>query len=507
MSITLSVHRFAQATPHAVVTRCQDRTRTFSELKDRVARLASGLRGLGIGRGDRVALVGQNSDRYLEALLAVAWLGATFVPLNTRLSVGELADAIDDAGAVAVMLGEAFLPVTERVRATCCSVRHVISMGESDAGEGLMRVESLIGDAAPVEDVFCSGSDPAAFFYTGGTTGRSKGVVLTHRNLLTSALGTLASGPFFTADGATLHVAPLFHLAGVWPWLSQLLVGGRHVVLGAFDPAAVVAAIDEQRITEVLLVPTMIQTLAAHLERTSSRLPSLRHLLYAGSAIPETVMGRIETLLPHVGLVQGYGMTELAPVATLLLPHEHTGSRRRSAGRAAPHSLVKIADAEDRELPRGQVGQILVRGDQIMDGYWRQPDLTASTLACGWMHTGDAGFMDDDGFVHVCDRMKDMIISGGENVYSAEVENILALHPAVLACAVIGAPDPKWGERVHAVLVLKPGATLSLEELRKHVSTRIARYKAPGSMEVVLSLPVSSAGKVLKRELRARLPA
>jgi acyl-CoA synthetase (AMP-forming)/AMP-acid ligase II len=502
MSITQSLHRFAQSRPHAIATRCEDRTRTFAELEDRVARLASGLRRLGVNRGDRVALISLNSDRFLESLLALSWAGATFVPLNFRLNVEELASAINDAGAMTLIVDETFLPLAEPLRSKCPDVRQVVVAGEGDAAAA--RLEDLIAQSPPMDDIFCAGGDVAGIFYTGGTTGRSKGVMLTHRNLLTSALGTLASGPFFSTTGTALHVAPLFHLAGIWPWLSQLVIGGRHVVLGGFDPAKVAAAVDEHQVTTLLLVPTMVHQLAEHLGGVTARLATLRYLLYAGSPMPEAVVEKVAALLPHVGLIQCYGMTELSPLATLLLPEEHTVARRRSAGRAAPHALVKIADADDREVPRGEVGQILVRGEHVMCGYWRQPELTASTLAGGWMHTGDLGSMDEEGFVEVRDRLKDMIISGGENVYSAEVENVIARHPAVVSCAVIGVPDGEWGERVHAVVVVRSGAELALEELREHVGGRIARYKAPRSLEIATSLPLSSAGKVLKNELRAR---
>jgi acyl-CoA synthetase (AMP-forming)/AMP-acid ligase II len=246
----------------------------------------------------------------------------------------------------------------------------------------------------------------------------------------------------------------------------------------------------------------MLQAVVDHLETTQLQLPSLRHLIYAGSSITESLLRRTQALLPDVGLVQGYGMTETAPVATLLGPADHTGHRLRSAGRAAPHAEVRILDANGDELPRGDVGEIVVFGAHVMRGYLNQPELTSTALRDGGMHTGDAGYMDPDGFVYVVDRIKDMIITGGENVYSAEVENALASHPAIQACAVIGAPDPQWGERVHAVIVTRPGENVTLEQLREHCAARIARYKLPKTLMLVDQLPISSAGKILKHQLK-----
>ena len=249
----------------------------------------------------------------------------------------------------------------------------------------------------------------------------------------------------------------------------------------------------------------MVHWFLEHLSSAQATVPSLKRILYAGSPIPEAVLDRLQRQLPEVGLCQVYGMTELAPVATVLLPDDHYGAHRTSAGRAAIHSVVKVESVDGNDCHPGEVGQILVRGDCVMQGYWNRPGETAAALADGWMHTGDAGYLDEDGFLFVVDRIKDMIVTGGENVYSVEVENALSSHPAVFTCAVIGVPDDQWGECVHAVIVPVGGSTVELEELRAHVSKRIARYKAPRSMELVSALPVSAAGKVLKRELRAHV--
>jgi acyl-CoA synthetase (AMP-forming)/AMP-acid ligase II len=263
-------------------------------------------------------------------------------------------------------------------------------------------------------------------------------------------------------------------------------------------------AVETYRVTDTILVPTMLQMLVDHPELPAHDLSSLSRMLYGASPISEALLDRVMKALPWTALTQGYGMTELAPLATYLPPADHDGPRLRSAGKAAAITELRIVDPDDNEVPRGTVGEICVRGGQVMQGYWRKPEETEAALRGGWMHTGDAAYMDDDGYIFIVDRVKDMIVTGGENVYSAEVENAVAQHPAVAMCAVIGVPDPDWGERVHAVVVLRPGASATAEEIRDHAKTLIAGYKAPRTVEFTDALPISGAGKVLKRELRQK---
>jgi acyl-CoA synthetase (AMP-forming)/AMP-acid ligase II len=275
------------------------------------------------------------------------------------------------------------------------------------------------------------------------------------------------------------------------------------VIIPGFKPIAVFSAIAEHEVTDLFLVPTMVQLLVDHPRLGEFDLGSVQRLAYAASPMPEALLERAMKALPNARFVSAYGMTELAPVATVLGPadHEHP-AHRRSVGRAAPHAEVRIVGPDDRELPRGQAGEVVVRGGQVMRGYWNRPAETAEALRGGWMHTGDGGVMDDDGYVHLTDRLKDMIITGGENVYSVEVENVLCQHPAVATAAVIGVPDDTWGERVHAVVVPAAGRTVTLDDLAAFCAQRIARYKIPRSLELAEALPLSAAGKVLKRELR-----
>jgi acyl-CoA synthetase (AMP-forming)/AMP-acid ligase II len=282
-------------------------------------------------------------------------------------------------------------------------------------------------------------------------------------------------------------------------------LGGSHVFLPAFDPVETMAAIAEHQVADILLVPTMIQMIVDHPEVGAYDLSCLQNLTYGASPIAETLLLRARKVFSSAAFTQAYGMTELSPAATLLLDEDHADPvRRRSAGRAAPHVLVKIVDADGNEAPRGTIGEIVVQGENVMVGYWAKPTETAAAVQDGWMHTGDGGYMDEDGFVYIADRIKDMIISGGENVYSVEVENAVAKHPAVAQCAVIGVADADWGERVHAVVCLVAGATLELDELRTHCKQEIAGYKVPRSMDIVDSFPMSGAGKILKRDLREK---
>lgn len=504
MNLTQTLHRNVQQDPHGPATVFGSRTRTWAECADRVARLAAGLKELGVAPGDRVAMLSLNSDQYHEYLLATWWAGGVVNPVNIRWSAAEIAYSIEDSGSAVLLVDDTFAPLVDQVRASAPTLSTVVHCGDGAAPDGSVPFESLL-DVGTVDDARCGGDDLAGIFYTGGTTGFPKGVMLSHSNMLTSAMGSCATGNWVVPGGRLLHAAPMFHLADLAAWTARNLVGGSHVIVPAFTPDGVIAAIEEHRPTDALLVPTMLQLLVDSPAVKEADLSSLVKVIYGASPISEALLERVQRTMPDAALTQAYGMTELSPVATLLSPEDHADATlRRSAGRAAPHAEVRIVDLDDREVPRGEVGEVVVRGAHVMLGYWNKPEETAAALVDGWMHTGDGGRMDDAGYVYIVDRIKDMIVTGGENVYSAEVENAVAQHPSVASCAVIGVPDSEWGERVHAVVVLREGTSLELDELRAHCKELIAGYKSPRSIEVVDALPMSGAGKILKRVLRDR---
>ncbi|MBF6318332.1 long-chain-fatty-acid--CoA ligase [Nocardia cyriacigeorgica] len=503
MYLTQFLHRALQQRPGDIATICGDRVRTVAESADRVARFAGALHALGVQRGERVGILALNSDRYHEYYLAVPWLGAVANPVNIRWSVAEIVYSLQDSDTTVLLVDDAFAPMIAPIRAAFDRLRTVIFIGDGQTPPDALDYEELIAGHEPVPDNRTGGDTLLGIFYTGGTTGHPKGVMLSHDNLVTSALGSLSTGHVLSRGGRLLHAAPMFHLADFALWTCGNLADATHVFVPAFTPAGVLEAIAGHRITDALLVPTMIQMLVDDPAAAAHDLSSMRHLIYGASPISEAVLERAMAAFPGAGFTQAYGMTELSPIATLLSPADHLRPElRRSAGRAAPHVEVRIVDETGAEVPRGEVGEVVARGDNVMLGYWNKADATADAIRDGWMHTGDGGRMDEQGYVFIVDRIKDMIITGGENVYSVEVENAVAAHPSVAACAVIGVPDDQWGERVHAVIVRQPGADLDENAVREHCKSLIANYKIPRSVAFVDALPVSGAGKVLKRELR-----
>jgi acyl-CoA synthetase (AMP-forming)/AMP-acid ligase II len=511
MEITQPLHRALQLTPNAVATICGDRTRTFAESADRIARLAGALQKLGMTDGSPVAITSLNSDYFHECLLAVPWGGGIVVPVNYRWSASEIALSINEVGVSIMIVDDTFVDVMPAVQQLAPGLTTIIHFGEKPTLDGMLDFDELIAAAEPIEDVHRGGAEIYGVYYTGGTTGAPKGVVLTHDNLMVSGYGSVASGEFLSNNGRLLHIAPMFHLADGAFWVGGIILGSSHVFVGSFTPAGVIDAMANHGTTDVLLVPTMVQMLVDSPAAAEADLSGMKHIVYGASPMTEGLQLRARAMFPNATFLQAYGMSELAPVATMLLwaDHDHP-VRRRSAGRAAAHVEVRVADENDIEVPRGTVGEIQARGGATMVGYWNRPKETAEALKGGWMHTGDGGYMDEDGYVFVVDRIKDMVITGGENVYSVEVESVLSKHPAVAAVAVIGLPDEKWGERVHAVVVLQPGQTVTLEEIQTLAREDIAGYKIPRSISFVEALPLSAQGKVLKYDLRrteASVPA
>jgi acyl-CoA synthetase (AMP-forming)/AMP-acid ligase II len=504
--LTQSLHRTIQQKPGGLATSFQGRRQTWTQFGDRVARLASVLKELGVGTGDRVAMMALNSDRYLEYYYATWWAGAVVNPVNSRWSAAEVAYSLDDCETRILIVDDAYAGVVESLRAQTRVPLTVLYWGNGETPAGMRDTEALIAAAAPATDAMRSGDDLAGIFYTGGTTGFPKGVMLTHLNLASNAISNVAER-IVMPDGVTLFAAPMFHLANGAAMLASMNLGNATVFVPSFTPTGVLELIQNEGASQMLLVPTMIQMLVDHPDLKKYDTTSLRHVLYGASVISEGVMKRALEAFPNAGFTQAYGMTELSPCATILPAWYHTNEgqkagKMRSGGRATFTTEVRIVDPEDREVARGTVGEVCVRGPGVMAGYWNKPELTEAALRGGWMHTGDAAYMDADGFVFVVDRVKDMIITGGENVYSAEVENAVGRHPAVAACAVIGIPSERWGESVHAVIVLKPGQTTDADAIMAHCKTLIAGYKCPRSVAFVDALPLSGAGKILKTKLR-----
>jgi long-chain acyl-CoA synthetase len=507
LKITQGVHRAAQIRPNALATVFGARRRSWSEFRDRVSRYAGGLKSLGLKRGDRVAIIAQNSDSYIETYYAVAWAGGVAVPGNFRWTEHEHIHALRESDARFLILDNACESLAANLSKACGF--DVVLLMEAQAKkreDQLILIEDLIAGSPSIEDLCGQNNDLCVIFYTGGTTGRPKGVMLSHYNLISNILAVNAMTAF-PPDPVFLHLPPMFHLADAGAVFTVTMYAGTHVVLPSFTPAAAVAAIEQERVTVALMVPTMFRMLLEYTHTWPADFSSVRRIRYGAAGISEQLLRDAMRLFPNAEFQQGYGQTELSPSATILEPRFHNSeggiSYLRSAGRPLLGTDVRIVDDAFVEKPRGEIGEIAVRGPGVMLGYWNQPDLTASTIVDGWVRTGDAGWMDGDGFLYIADRLKDMIVSGGENVFSAEVENALNSHAAVAECAVIGVPDEKWGERVHAVVRFKDGVSATTDQLIAHCSLTIARYKCPRTIEARTEpFPLSAQGKIIKSELR-----
>lgn len=478
--------RLTAADRPAVV--CADLELTYAQMWDRCRHLAGGLLGLGLRPGDRVAVVGPNSHRYLEIYQAVPGAGLVIVPLNHRHTAAELRYALEDSGARVLFSGLG----DERVGA---GVEHMIDLGEG--------YERLLQDASPADfPTDLSDDSLAGIFYTGGTTGAAKGVMLTHRNLVANTFHMLACQPF-DRDTRWLIAAPLFHAAGSIAVMATVWNGGVQIVLPAFDASRALDLIEAGGATHTLVVPTMLAALSDEQLTRPRDVSSLRRISHGASPAATATLRRAAAAFPGAELIHIYGTTETAPIATHL-PHEELlldTPRARSCGHPALGVEVRVVDSDGIPVPAGEVGEVVIRGPNVMAGYWRNPDATAAALAGGWYHSGDLGYMDEHAYIYLVDRAKDMIVTGGENVYSIEVEDVLQRHPAVGEAAVFGVPDPRWGEAVHGIVV--PRAAVSEEELISHCRGAIAGYKVPKRIEFrEAPLPKSGAGKVLKRELR-----
>jgi acyl-CoA synthetase (AMP-forming)/AMP-acid ligase II len=502
--------------PDQEIVVCGSTRLRYGQCLDRVRRLAGALRGLGVGRGDRVAALHTNCHRYVECFYATATVGGVFVPLNYRAKPPELEHMISAAGVTTLFIGRRYGELVRALRERLPSVSHYV-MFEGAEGE-FAGYEDLVAHGVPCEDEsLVEEDDTAILMYTSGTTALPKGVLLTHNDFTAYVCGSveMADG---TPRGTALLCAPLYHIAAAANIMTTSFGGRRLVILPQFEARAWVDAVERERVTHAFVVPTMLKQLLDLPDLAARDLSSLETLAYGGAAMPLAVIRRAIELLPRsIGFVNAFGQTETTSTLTILGPDDHRleGSPReveaklrrlQSIGRPLPDVELRVVDEEGRVLPPGAVGEIAVRTPRLMKGYAGEVGPTPHARD-GWLLTRDMGWIDEDGYVFLAGRRDDMIIRGGENIAPAEVEAILQTHPSVEDVAVIGVPDVEWGQQVVAVVVPRPGHTVAPEELMEYCRERLASFKKPQAAHVVDDLPRNHLGKVLRRELRARFGA
>lgn len=517
MNLWLSLSKALMLWPNNTAVVDGDSTFTYRQFGERVGALASWLQSVGIERSDVVAIAAPNCHEYMEVYYACGIRGVVLTPLNFRLSHSELCAILHDSEAKLLFVHQDFAECVPAIAQACSGVKQFVWIDEPDS---LMLPEKSTNHfyeeviastyGAEPQPVDLRSDDLAHLYYTSGTTGKPKGVMLTQGNVTFNALGAIAELVFREND-TWLHAAPMFHLADAWSVFAITWVGGKHIFQPYFRAANALAAIEKHQITMSVLVPTMLNAMLNESTVGEFDYSSLRVIITGGSPIaPETVK-RVGTVF-GCEYIQLYGMTETSPWLTIGAPLERHDALaeedmlqlRSRTGRPYIGAEVKVVRADGKEVERNnlEVGEIIARGPTITPGYWKQPESTAQTIKNGWIYTGDLAVLDADGFINIVDRKKDMIITGGENVYSTEVEYTLHEHPCVAECAVFGVPDDRWGEVVHAVVVLRQAQTVSEEELIDFVKKRLAGYKAPRQVSIVKELPKTGSGKIYKKGLR-----
>jgi fatty-acyl-CoA synthase len=525
MNVPLTPIRFlryaGEQFPADLAIVCGDQRFTYAQFADRAARLAGALRAEGARSGDRVAFLSTNCHRLLEGYYGVLEADCVLLPLNIRLAPAELTYVLNDSGARFLFVEQTLLPLAEAFRREVPGLERIYLLDGTPQADWLstQSYEDLIAAAAPHHrDVMEVDENAVAeLFYTSGTSESPRGVMLTHRNIYLHALLVIASGRTSRdvlantcCDSVVLHTIPLFHANGWGTAHTVTLVGGTHVMVHQFIPAEVLRLIEREKVTNCSLVPTMATALVNCPDRGKYDLSSLRCVMIGGAASAPTLVRDVEEKLGGA-CISGYGLTETSPVLTVSsvkksIPcdDETRHPKRARAGFAIPGVEVRVVDADGRDVPRdGQtVGEVVARGDVIMEGYWKRPADTRTAMEGGWFHTGDLATMDEDRYVLIVDRKKDIIVSGGENVSSLEVEKVLVAHPAVYEAVVIPVPDAKWGEVPKALVVRKPDMAVTGSELVEFCRSRLAHYKCPQSVDFLESFPKTGTGKILKRELR-----
>lgn len=500
------LERHALMQPDATALRFLGNTITWAELQRRVAALADALSRRGIGFGDRVMVLMLNRTEFVEAVLAANMLGAIAVPLNFRLTAPEIAFLVDDCEARLVITEQVLAPVATGVRDIQPLLATIVVAGAS-TDDSVLGYEDLIGEQGqsyqPSNMPDIPNDSPALIMYTSGTTGRPKGAVLTHTNLTGQTMtGLYTTGADIASDVGFVGV-PFFHIAGIGNMLTGITLGTPTVIypLGAFDPAQLLDVLAAEKVTGIFLVPAQWQAVCAE-QRARPRELRLRAMSWGAAPAPDALLREMSAVFPGTQILAAFGQTEMSPVTCMLLG-EDAIRKRGSVGKVIPTVAARVVDENMNDVPIGEVGEIVYRAPTLMSGYWNNPEATAEAFAGGWFHSGDLVRMDEEGYVWVVDRKKDMIISGGENIYCAEVENVLASHPGIAEVAVIGRAHEKWGEVPIAVAAVTD-EDLRLEHLAEFLAERLARYKHPKALEIVDALPRNPSGKVLKTELRVR---
>ena len=493
---------------------CGDERFTYEEFNERVDRLSAALTKLGIQKGDRVAFLSFNCHRLLEAYFGVPQISAILLAMNIRLSPEELTHILNDASPRVLCFDPEFIPLVEAMRPRVTSVEHYISLRDiKPSWAHSQSYDELLAASEPAEIDYreIDENSVAELFYTSGTTAYPKGVMLTHRNLYLHALYTTMAFQDSDRD-VHLYTVPLFHVNSWGAPHTVTLRGARHVMLRKFDPAAVLALVERERVTRLHMVPTMIIALLNHPDFSKHDLSSVHEVMTGGAPCSTALIREVEEKIPGCFAMSGYGLTETSPVVSIAHLKGHLDDappadnlwRKASAGIALAGTEIRVVDLDGADVARDgrQVGEVIVRGDVVMEGYWRQPEATAAAIRDGWLHTGDLAVIDDEGYVLIVDRAKDMILTGGENVASVEIERVIYLHSAVLECAVIAVPDEKWGEVAKAFVTLKPSRTASEAAIMDHCREHLAAFKVPKSVEFTENLPKGGTGKILKKVLR-----
>jgi len=500
--------------PDNTIVKYGDYSATYTQHLERIYQLTGMLRNeLGVGKSDRFGILSNNNHQYLELWHAGLFGAAVINPLNIRLNASEIKYILNDSGAKVIFVDSTFAPVIDSIRSELYHIRHVVLIDNDnkDVPHDL-SYEQLIEKTKPVMPEEPEEEDPCLLMYTGGTTGLPKGVLVDHRAITLGIFHFSIEYEFLNKHKSDnpcyfLLFMPMFHVGALVGMLAPSISGGKVIIIQGFDDKTVIETIEKERVTVTGLVPTMLSLIFNHPEFHPDRLSSLETIGYGAAPMPEGLLKRCTEILPRLKLYQGYGLTESGGAVSYLSPEDHIigGKRLRSVGRPMFGIRFSIKDFDGNTLPSGEIGEVCIKSGTVMQCYWNQPEATVEVIKDGWYHTGDMGYLDENGYLYLVDRAKDMIISGGENVYSIEIESVVSMHPAVAEVAVIGIPHEVWGEAIHAIVIARTDMSVTAEEIKEHARKTLSGYKVPKTVEIRKEpFPLSAAGKILKRELRKK---